>query len=87
MEIQIAPKTVNLPFTFDKLFIRTMTVVPFQSATLYVQMHVIDTSGLLSDTQSTLSRTIELTTAEYNAWSTDEYIVDLILTKLSLTKQ
>ena len=68
MEIQIAPKTVNLPFTFDKLFIRIMTVVPFQSATLYVQMHIINT-------------------AEYNAWTTDEYIVDLILTKLSLTKQ
>ena len=87
MEILILPKTVTATFTFNKLFIRAMSVVPYQKATLYVDLHFIDASGILTEDKCTLSRIIEMTIDEYNNWTTDDYIINLILTKLNLTKQ
>ena len=87
MEILILPKTVSATFTFNKLFIRAMNVIPYQKATLYINLQFVDTSGILTEDKCTLSKTIELTIDEYNNWTTDDYIINLILTKLNLTKQ
>lgn len=88
MEIPIVEKSVTATFIFDKLFISSMTVVPYVKATLYIQLHINDNNtGILTPEQCTLFRTIEMTTDEYNAWDTDDYIVNFILLKLNLTKK
>jgi hypothetical protein len=87
MEILITAKTVSPTFTFDKLFIRAMNVIPFLNATLYVELHFIDPSGILTADKCSLSRTIVLSLDEYNLWVNDDYIINLVLTKLNLTKK
>ena len=86
MEVGIVPKSVTPVFTFDKLWIRSVNTTLFQTSTVYVQLHFIDPSGFLEETQCNVYRTITLTTEEYNNWTTDEYLINLVLTKLALTK-
>lgn len=88
MQINIVEKSITPTFIFDKLYISSMTVVPYVKAVLYIQLHINDNNtGILSPEQCTLFRTIEMTTEEYNAWDTDDYIVNFVLTKLNLTKK
>lgn len=87
MEIFIQNKSVTPTFVFDKLYLRNVSVTPYVGATLYIQLHFIDPSHLLTEDMCTLYREIKLTTEEYNAWGTDDYLINIVLTKLNLQKQ
>ena len=83
MEINIVPK---VGFTFDKLWIRSVNATLFETCIVNIQLHFVDPTGVLDETQCNIYRSINLTSEEYNNWTTDEYLVNLVLTKLSLTK-
>ena len=85
MDIIINPKSIHPTLTYDKLRLVNMSVIPFSTATMYLQLHFTDDSGTLSEDQCVLNKVIEMTSEEYADWTTDEYLVQLILTKLNLT--
>lgn len=87
MEIKITQKSVTPTFTFDTVHIRTIIVTPFVNARILLALHFIDVSGIIPEENCILNREIVLTTDEYNNWTTDEYLVELVLTKLDLEKQ
>lgn len=86
MEINIQQKAVTATFIFDKLYINAINVIPFQKATLHVRLHFTDPTGIANEVMRNLDRVIELTSDEYNNWTTDEYLIDLLLIKLNLVK-
>lgn len=85
MDIPIVSKSITPTFTFDKLTLNSMVVSPFKNARLFLQLHFIDESATLPPEMCYVNRTIEMTNEEYENWTTDDYIVQLILTKLNLT--
>ena len=87
MQVLINQKPVSPTFTFNKLFIRNVAVVPFQYARILVELQFDDSSGLLSPEQRKVNKSIEMPTEIYNQWTTDEFLVDFVLTALNLTKQ
>lgn len=87
MQVLINQKPVSPIFTFTKLFIRNVAVVPFEYARVLVELHFDDSSGLLTPEQRKVTKTIEMTNEIYNQWTTDEFLVDYVLTALNLTKQ
>lgn len=78
MKIQIKPQVVS--YTLDNVSIWNTSVVLGETASFSV--------AVSSETrEGEYARTIWLTQDEYNAWGdNDDYIVDLILSKLGLEK-
>lgn len=87
MEVLINQKAVSPTFTFKKLFIRNVAIVPFENARILVELQFDDSSGLLSAEQRKITKSIEMPTEIYNQWMTDEFLVDYVVIALNLTKQ
>lgn len=85
MDIPIVNKSITPTFTFDKLTLNSMIVSPFKNARLFLQLHFIDESATLPPDMCYVNRTIEMTHEEYENWTTDDYIMQFILSKLNLT--
>ena len=86
MEVLIQQKEVSPVFTFTKLIIRNVSVVPFKYARIAVELQFDDSSGLLTLQQRIVNRSVEMTKEIYDNWTTDEYLVDFVLSKLDFTK-
>jgi len=84
MDIAFNSKSIHPTLTFDKLRLTNMSVLPFNTATLYLQLHFTDESGTIPDEQCVLNKVIVMTTEEYANWTDDNYLIQLILTKLNL---
>ena len=87
MEVAITARMVNPSFTFDKVFIRNVSVTLFKSAIILVDIHFSDPSGLLAEEQKVLSKRIEMSGVAYNNWLTDDDLINFVLTTLNLQKK
>ena len=85
MDIPIVNKSIHPTIIFDKLRLINMSVLPYNTATLNLQLHFIDESGVIPEDQCTITKIIVMTSEEYANWTTDDYLIQFILTKLNLT--
>ena len=84
--IDIKSKAISSTITLNTLSLLNMTVVPFNNATIQVKIDFTESSGLLDVGMRSLYKVIELTNLEYANWVSDDYLIDLVLSKLNLDK-
>jgi hypothetical protein len=84
INIPIIPKYVVRNFTFHKLEIQEVVVIPFQSAKITVALSAVDEQN----TNQVTYKTIEMAQSEYMQWLNDDsYLVSFVLSKLEFSKQ
>lgn len=86
MNIPIVNKVVSTNLTYNKLVIASVSIIPYTSAIIHIQLYFSDSSELISDASPQYTK-VFMPTQDYLQWNSDDnYLINYVMTKLNLTK-